>query len=227
MGDQHETWRSWIPRFDAWAATYDSDTRDPWLSYEAAWAFVERALRSGSGAMEGRLVADVGCGTGEFLGRIVAAGGRGIGIDPSAGMRDAAARKVPAARILDGHLMAIPLADRNVDAVVATYVVSHLEPAEQPAALREFLRVVTSTGTIVVVDVPTVSPAELPRVRSVLAAHGRQAEIEWYERGHGLALADWAAGLTASGRRVFVEPLGPLLVGLAGVATDTRILNDP
>jgi hypothetical protein len=109
----------------------------------------------------------------------------------------------------------------------STHVVSHLEPAEQPAALREFLRVVTSTGTIVVVDVPTVSPAELPRVRSVLAAHGRQAEIEWYERGHGLALADWAAGLTASGRRVLVEPLGPLLVGVAGVATDTRILNDP
>lgn len=218
MSDRDESWRSWVPRFDAWAATYDADTRDPWLSYEAAWAFVEGSLRSGMGTLDGRRVADLGCGTGEFLHRIVASGASGIGIDPSAGMRDVAARKVPQAQILDGHLAAIPLADGSVDAVVATYVVSHLEPREQPAALGEILRVVTAAGPVVVVDVPTTSPADLPRVRSVLAAHGREGEIEWYERGLGLALTDWADGLAASGRRVTIEPIGPLLVGMVGIA---------
>lgn len=212
-----EAWRSWIERFDRSAATYDDETRDPWLAYEAAWSFVERTLRTALGELGGKRIADVGCGTGEYLRRLVGCGALGIGVEPSAGMRAEARAKVPTAPVLDGHLAAIPVEDGSVDGLIATYVVSHLSPAEQPAALDEILRVVAGIGPIVVVDVPAASPADMPRVREVLQAAGRESQVAWYEQGNGLALDLWRGRLEASGRRVAVEPLGPLLIGLAGL----------
>lgn len=174
-------------------------------------------LRAGLGDLRGRRVVDIGCGTGEFLGRCVGLGAAGIGIEPSAGMREAAHRKVPDATILDGHLAAIPLGDGAVDAAVATYVVSHLSAAEQPAAIDGLLRVVVRDGPIVVVDVPRALPEDMPRVRDALTAAGRTEQIVWYERGFGLDVAAWERRFEATGRRVVREPLGPLLFGMAGL----------
>jgi hypothetical protein len=75
---------------------------------------------------------------------------------------------------------------------------------------------VRGAGPIVVVDVPVAAPDDLPRVREILIAAGRADQVAWYERGFGLDVAAWRDGLEASGREVVLEPLGPLLVGLAG-----------
>jgi SAM-dependent methyltransferase len=212
-----EEWRAWIPGFDRWAPTYDDEVRDPWFAYEAAWSFVERSLALGLGDLRGRRIADVGCGTGEYLRRVVALGAVGIGVEPSAGMRAAARRKVPGIAVHDGHLADIPLPDCGVDAAMSTYTVSHLSAAEQPAAMHELLRVVGGAGPIVIVDVASARAGEMPRVRDVLRAAGREDQAEWYERGMGLDVAAWRSRLEASGRRVAVEPLGLLLIGLAGL----------
>jgi SAM-dependent methyltransferase len=168
---------------------------------------------------------DVGCGTGEFLGRCVDLGATGIGVEPSGGMREAAHRKVADATILDGHLAAIPLGDEAVDAAIATYVVSHLAPIEQPAALDELIRVVACDGPIVLVDVPRALPDDLPRVRDVLTAAGRAEQIEWFERGFGLDVPIWVRRFQDAGRRVVREPLGPLLLGLAGLPQAAPVDN--
>ena len=215
-----EQWRAWIPGFDRWAATYDDEVRDPWFAYEAAWAFVEASLRRGMGDPLARTVADVGCGTGEFLRRLADIGATGVGIEPSPGMRAAARRKVPAFEILDGHLAAVPLPDGSVDAAISTYTVSHLSPAEQPAALEELLRVVVPGGPIVIVDVAAAAPGELPGVVEVLRAAGRTEQIAWYERGFGLDLPAWRRRLESSGRAVAVERLGPLLIGVSALAVE-------
>jgi ubiquinone/menaquinone biosynthesis C-methylase UbiE len=217
-----EEWRGWIAGFDRWAPTYDEATADPWFAYEAAWSFVERSLREGRGGeLAGTRVVDVGCGTGAFLRRLADAGAEPVGVEPAAGMRAEALRKVPRARILDGHLAAIPLGDDAVDAAIATYVVSHLAPAEQPPAIAELLRVVAGFGPLVVVDVAAAAPADLPRVREVLRAAGRADQVPWYERGLGLDVAAWRRALEATGRRVVLEPLGPLVLGLAGLPPAT------
>jgi SAM-dependent methyltransferase len=235
-----ESWREWIPRFDAWAATYDEDTADPWFAYEAAWAFVARWLEAGlgdrgaadaragragapgsaapgRGGLHGASVVDVGCGTGAFLRLLADLGARVTGVEPSSGMRDVAAARVPEAAILDGHLASIPLADGAVDALISTYTVSHLTPAEQPAALDEMLRVVAGRGPIVIVDVPVVPPDDLARVSDLLVANGRAGHVDWYAEGQGLDLPMWRHALEETGRRVHVELLGQLVTGLAAV----------
>ncbi|HSK52357.1 MAG TPA: methyltransferase domain-containing protein [Clostridia bacterium] len=212
-----ESWREWLPVFDRWAPSYDEDTRDPWLAYEVAWEFVERSLRAGLDTIRGKRILDVGCGTGEFVRRLADLGAVGIGVEPSEGMRRVARSKVPSARFLDGHLAATSLPDDAVDAAIATYVVSHLAPAEQPGAIAELMRVVADRGPIVVVDVAAASLSDMPRVTDVLRAAGRESQVEWFERGSGLACPDWRVALEASGRTVAVEPLGPLLIGLAAL----------
>ncbi len=162
---------------------------------------------------------DVGCGTGEFLRRMVELGVDGIGVEPSAGMRASARDKLPETTVLDGHLAAMPIDEGGVDAAIATYVVSHLMAAEQPAAVGELVRVVRGTGPIIVVDVPLARPEDLPHVRNVLHAAGREDQVEWFEHG-GLDVAVWRSRLEDAGRRVSVEPLGPLLIGLAGLPRD-------
>ncbi len=259
MGD---AWREWIPRFDAWAATYDHDTGDPWLAYDAAWEFAARWLVAGlgstrgagrevagsslpavlagdaaesappaapaadanrwapsavRGALHGAHVVDVGCGTGAFLRRLADLGARVTGVDPSAGMRAVAVVRVPEADVLDGHLASVPLPDRAVDALISTYAVSHLAPVEQPPAAAEMLRVVDGRGPIVIVDVPVVPPGDIPRVRDLLAANGRSDQLDWYAKGLGLDVPAWRSALERTGRRVVVEELGPLVIGLAGV----------
>jgi ubiquinone/menaquinone biosynthesis C-methylase UbiE len=160
---------------------------------------------------------DVGCGTGAFVRRLADLGARVTGVEPSPGMRDVAAARVPEAAIVDGHLASIPVGDGGADALISTYTVSHLPPAEQPAALAEMLRVVAARGPIVIVDVPVVPPDDLPRVREMLVASGRTDQMDWYARGLGLDLPSWRDALERTGRRVHVELLGPLVTGLAAV----------
>ena len=244
-----ESWREWVPRFDAWAATYDEDTADPWFAYEAAWAFVSRWLEAGlggrgeadvlacrgdapaglpgseapgsaapdRGGLHGAHVIDVGCGTGAFLRRLADLGARVTGVEPSSGMRAAAAARVPEATVLDGHLASIPLADGAVDALI-----QHLH-GESPGAGR------TTRGAgrdapggrrardDRLVDVPVVPPDDLARVRDVLVANGRADQVDWYAEGQGLDLPMWRHALEGTGRRVHVELLGPLVTGLAAV----------
>ena len=213
-------WRAWIPGFDRWAATYDDEIADPWMAYEAAWTFVERSLHAGLGGLAGRRVADIGCGTGEFLRRLGQGGAIGAGVEPSAGMRAAAKAKLPDVIVEEGDLAAIPLGDGSVDAAIATYVVSHLSAIEQPDAIDELLRVVVGTGPIIIVDVPSAGAGDLPRVRQALQDAGRDDQFEWYERGFGLDLATWDRRLRDARRTVTIEPLGPLLVGLAALPGD-------
>ena len=214
---QEAPWRSWLAAFDQLAETYDEATRDPWFAYDRAWSFVDRSLREALGGLAGRRIVDVGCGTGAFLGRLADAGAIGIGVEPSAGMRAAAAQRLPDTSIVDGHLAAVPLPDTSVDAAIATYVVSHLAPEEQPAAIAELLRVVRGVGPILVVDVPIADASAIPAYRRALRAAGRAGQIEWYERGFGLDLEAWRAALATSGRAVVTEPLGPLLLGVAAL----------
>ena len=55
---------------------------------------------------------------------------------------------------------------------------------------------------------------------AVRDARGARQQVAWYERGFGLDVPAWRRRLESSGRAVAVERLGPLLVGVSGLAVE-------
>jgi len=69
----------------------------------------------------GRVVADLGAGTGKFTRLLVASGARVLAVEPVAGMRAELRRAVPAAEVVDATAQAIPVQDGELDAVTAAH----------------------------------------------------------------------------------------------------------
>ena len=99
------------------------------------------------------IVADLGCGTGQFAATIAPYVRQVVAVDESAAMLDAArGRLAPldGVELRQGALEALPLADGEADLAVLLLVLHHL--AEPATALAEAARVVKPGGRLLVVD---------------------------------------------------------------------------
>jgi ArsR family transcriptional regulator len=98
-------------------------------------------------------VADLGCGTGELTALLAPHVARVTGVDGSADMLQAAARRLAGQSNVDlrlGTLEAVPLADGAVDLATMALVLHHLpEPAR---VLAEAYRVLTGGGRVLIID---------------------------------------------------------------------------
>jgi SAM-dependent methyltransferase len=88
--------------------------------------------------LAGRVVADVGTGTGAAADVALAAGARVIGLDRSWGML--AHRRPVRPPAVCADVLALPLADASVDVVVAAFLLNHLQPGLALAQIRRVLR---------------------------------------------------------------------------------------
>ena len=116
---------------------------------------VRRAAMRAAAVGPGMVVADVGVGTGFLAEAALEAGASVIGIDISEAMLAQAPDKFAARpfQARQGDTDALPLGDREVDAVVANMVLHH---APDPgAAIREMARALKPGGTLVVTDADT------------------------------------------------------------------------
>lgn len=87
------------------------------------------------------LAGDVGCGPGHVAAYLHARGVEVLGVDLSAGMVDEARRLHPDVPFVQGDMRALPVPDGAWAGLVAFYSLIHLPPADIPAALAEFARV--------------------------------------------------------------------------------------
>ena len=130
--------------YDRWARVYDHDA-NPLPALE------EPRVREALGAIRGREVLDLGCGTGRHTVWLAAAGARVTAVDFSTGMLYEARRKVPPARVRfivhDLH-DPLPLGDATFDAVVSGLVLEHLR--DLGAFFTEMHRVLRADGHAVV-----------------------------------------------------------------------------
>lgn len=136
---------------------------DGWVGYERGAAprwhaqLVERAADVAVAAMPIALrVLDIGCGDGQLLGELVVRAPYAdayIGLDPVADAVSVA-RRSSDLRIsfVRGAAEALPFADGSFDLVVA--VMSLRYWTDQRAGIAELARVVSDTGTVVIVDAP-------------------------------------------------------------------------
>jgi SAM-dependent methyltransferase len=130
------------------------------------------AAMRGLAPWAGRMIVDLGCGTGYWLPVYAADAGHVVGIEPDPVLRAAAARRVsrmarrPAADelagsavdelagsavdVLAGSAERIPLADASADVVHARF--AYFFPPGTEAGLTEALRVLKPGGRLIVVD---------------------------------------------------------------------------
>jgi len=103
---------------------------------------------------DARVVADLGCGTGEMLSRLL---GRGpmalIGVDSSPEMLEQARIRLPERSDLElrlGELENLPMRDREVDAAVMSMVLYHIYEPEK--SIHEVFRVLKPGGFFLLAD---------------------------------------------------------------------------
>jgi SAM-dependent methyltransferase len=91
-------------------------------------------------------IADIGCGPGQVARYLHDHGAVATGIDLSPGMIAAAQAAHPDVEFLQGNMLALPLDDESLAAIVTFYAIIHLRPEEIGPAFREFRRVLRSDG---------------------------------------------------------------------------------
>jgi ubiquinone/menaquinone biosynthesis C-methylase UbiE len=159
------------------------------------WQLVAQA-----GIEPGTTVVEIGCGTGNVLALaarvypdVVV-----IGLDPDPEALAIAARKTQraglAVRLDRGYADRLPYADGSVDRVLSSFMLHHLPPAEQQAALREAHRVLAPGGRLHLLDFAGGRPTR-PRVLRLLhRGHGHGGP-----RPHVHATGDPVTALTEAG----------------------------
>lgn len=106
----------------------------------------------------GKIVLDVGCGTGEDVAGFQQAGGVAIGADLSAWMLVTARERHASVPLMAADCRALPVMAESVDVVFANRVLQHLErPGD---ALSEWRRVLRPGGRVVVCD-PDLTSAQV------------------------------------------------------------------
>jgi len=90
-------------------------------------------------------VLDLGAGTGIFTGQLIPFCARVTAVDPTPGMREILARRLPSVRVLEGSDVEIPLEDATVDCVV---VAQAFHWFDAPVALEEIHRVLVDGGRL-------------------------------------------------------------------------------
>lgn len=167
-------------------------------------AVVSELRRAGA-----RRVLDVGCGTGILATRIC----RDVrpevvyGCDPSAGMLEQARERSRDVEWLQGSAEEVPLHDGSLDAVVTTEAFQFFD---QPAALKEFARLLEPDGVVVI----AMLAAPVPAVGVLM----RLAPARWPTRGQLRAMLA-EAGFEVRRQRAVRPLLGPLSPGFATVAS--------
>ncbi|TQQ79745.1 class I SAM-dependent methyltransferase [Halonotius terrestris] len=91
-------------------------------------------------------IVDIGCGDGARTLANLPAGS--VGVDFARTGLSLAKETVPAARLLQGEMTTLPIADDVADGVTTYHAVFHVPRAQHPSVYREFARVLKPGGTL-------------------------------------------------------------------------------
>lgn len=134
--------------YDLWSVNYDNQPGNLMLDLDEK--LFSRLLENT--CLEGKKVADIGCGTGRHWGKILRQHPASLtGFDVSAGMLQCLTEKFPEAEtylINDDRLPNVPT--DSFDIITSTLTVAHIEDLEQ--ALLAWCRILKADGEILITD---------------------------------------------------------------------------
>ena len=154
----------------------DNAAEDAWSAVAGEWAelwgdFADPArheIIGATGIRGGSHVLDVGCGSGEFLAMLDAAGAVPSGVDPARRMVERARSLVPAADIRQGSAESLPWPDGSFDVVTAVNALQFADDTD--AALAELIRVTVPGGRVAVAGWAEGERNDLHVIESAVAA---------------------------------------------------------
>jgi ubiquinone/menaquinone biosynthesis C-methylase UbiE len=137
------------------AAAYDAWYETPLgrAPHQIELALVERLAQP----VAGETALDAGCGTGIYTAWLAERGLELTGIDVNPGFLEAARRRAPAARLVEGTVTRLPFADGEFDLTLAVTLFCFLSREERAAAARELVRVTRPGGRMVVGELARLS----------------------------------------------------------------------
>ena len=147
---------------------------------------VRRAAIAAAGIRPGEIVADVGTGTGFLAEAAVDAGARVIGVDISDAMLAQVSSRLAGRAFEARHTEGadLPLAEREVDAVLANMFLHHAE--DPPATIAQMARALAPGGRLVITDADTHSHEWLRTEQHDRWLGFERADIERWFRDAGL-----------------------------------------
>ncbi len=158
--------------YDHWAATYDYQAGNVVFALESS---IFTDMLAGV-SIEGKIVLDIGCGTGRHWPEILACGPREIiGIDSSSRMLEQLKSRQPGARTLcaAGDRLT-DIDDASCDVIVSTLTLAHIP--NSPRVIHEWYRKLRSGGAMLITDFhPEAIRAGMKRT---FVANGKTIEIE-------------------------------------------------
>lgn len=134
--------------YDLWASSYDDQPGNLLIHLdEQVFAEISKSI-----SYEGKVVADIGCGTGRHWQWILSKKpSQLIGYDVSKEMLEMLRQKFPQgeAHVLNGYVLP-GLQDRSCDIIICNLVIGYIEDLE--ATFTEWNRVLKSNGVIIISD---------------------------------------------------------------------------
>ncbi len=146
------------------AGFYDLDRPANYFAHcQLARRILALLARQGFLPLEGRKIADIGCGTGSWLLQFLQWGAHAgdlFGIDLNSARVEAARERIPGAVLTTGDASVLPLADSSMDLICQfTAFSSVLDDGMKQAMAAEILRVLRPQGAILWYDLRVDNPS--------------------------------------------------------------------
>ncbi|MEG0852601.1 MAG: class I SAM-dependent methyltransferase [Angelakisella sp.] len=169
--------------FDLWADGYDKSVNlseeaneYPFAGYKTVLGKVYSMAHSG----EGKVILDIGFGSGVLTQRLYEDGYNIYGVDFSAKMIEIAKAKMPNANLIHHDFSAgLPeeIIDKKFDFIISTYAIHHLGNPEKVIFIKQLLEHLNPNGQIVIGDVAFETQAELESCRDASGSNWDSDEI--------------------------------------------------
>lgn len=201
--------------YDRWAPSYDG--------YDNPLVLLEEPVVIALvGDVRGKLVADIGCGTGRHAVRMHRAGARVTGVDGSPGMLAELRRKVSEIEIVEGDIAdGIALPDARFDVVLCCLVLEHAAALDR--AFAELARITATGGTVIVTDL---HPEQTRR--GVHARFRESPEVKREILGHHHTVSAYVMAALRAGLRIDALHERVMDEASAGTSTSARkYLGEP
>ncbi|SDM77193.1 class I SAM-dependent DNA methyltransferase [Sediminibacillus halophilus] len=143
--------REFIDLFNEWAGSYDETVTGHDPQYRAVFDKYDTILEVVTNNSLGNVL-EFGVGTGNLSKKLLDAGHQVIGVEPSAAMREATAKKFPDLRVEDGDFLTYPQPETPISTIVSTYAFHHLTDEEKGRAIKGFSELLPAGGKVVFAD---------------------------------------------------------------------------